>query len=75
MKILPMVQLAVIFLRLGLCRSSSSSRFVGSHIEYFSPIPDVLENSCIMCHIKQLMNIHNICFFTEINAFIQEKMH
>lgn len=42
-----MVQLAVIFLRFGLCRNSSSSRFVGSHIEYFSPIPEVLQDELI----------------------------
>jgi len=37
---LPMVQLEVIFLRFGLWRSSSSSRFVGSHVENFSPTPE-----------------------------------
>ena len=36
----PMVQFVVIFLRFGLCRSSSSSLFVGSHVVYFSPIPE-----------------------------------
>lgn len=56
MKFLPMVQFAVIFLRLGLCRSNSSSRFVGSHIEYFSPIPDVLENWHIIFHANQAIN-------------------
>lgn len=35
----PIVQLEVILLLLGLCRSSSSSLLVGSHVEYFSPIP------------------------------------
>jgi len=34
-----MVQFVVIFLRLGLCRSNSNSRLVGSHVEYFSPMP------------------------------------
>ncbi len=26
-----------------------------------------------ICHTKQSMNIHNICFFTEINAFLFRK--
>lgn len=34
-----MVQLEVILLLLGLCRSSSSSLLVGSQLEYFSPVP------------------------------------
>lgn len=34
-----MVQFVVIFLRLGLCRSNSNSLLVGSHVEYFSPMP------------------------------------
>lgn len=68
---LPMVQLAVIFLRLGLCRSSSSSRFVGSHIEYFSPIPDVLENTRIIFYIKQPMNTHNTFILQKCIELIQ----
>lgn len=36
----PIVQLEVILLLLGLWRSSSSSLFVGSHVEYLSPIPE-----------------------------------
>lgn len=35
----PIVQLEVILLLLGLWRRSSSSLLVGSHVEYFSPMP------------------------------------
>lgn len=40
-----MVQLDVIFRRLGLCFSSSSSRLVGSHVENFSPTPKRVEGA------------------------------
>jgi len=36
----PIVQLDVILLLLGLWRRSSSSLLVGSHVEYFSPMPE-----------------------------------
>lgn len=51
-----MVQFVVIFLRLGLCRSNSNSLLVGSHVEYFSPMPKQIKQSFRKFFSKRIKN-------------------